>query len=232
MRTPYAQHQGDGCDGKRHRLYCTYVHYSRKIIRQDKESQEGPPVLWLQPGWASAPYTGGRIPGAPLPSRPLEGTEAASGAARPGSAARGRPVSAAADTPSPLGCPRRRLGCLASTYHEGWAPSNACPIAALLAVRPAPCSGFSRTPHAASAPCARGRASVLGPAHPRAVPVLASSRYAASECCARRQHSRPPPEGAPAKPKPPPGQAECKCSSGAGFQRSRPSPAGGAPRQP
>jgi hypothetical protein len=75
--------------------------------------------------------------------------------------------------PAPLGCPCRRLGCQASISHEGWAPSNSCHIAALLAVRPAPCSGFSRTHHAASAPCARGRASVLGPRPPGAVPVLA-----------------------------------------------------------
>jgi len=76
---------------------------------------------------------------------------------RPVSAAVGGPVNAA--TP---GCPRLALGCQASIAHEGWAPSNSCHIAALLAVRPAPCSGFSRTTHAASAPRARGWASVVG----------------------------------------------------------------------
>jgi hypothetical protein len=100
--------------------------------------------------------------------------------------------------------PRLTLGCQASIAHEGWAPSNSGHLAALRAVRPAPCSGFSRTTHAASAPCARGRVFVLGSCPPaRHCRRAAAAANASSTAPLQRQRSRPPP-GTPPKQKPSP----------------------------
>ena len=209
MRAPYVQHRGERYERKCQRAYCTYVQYASTYFSAERERTE------------RRDAAGGRMPGAPLPGRPLQETaakavravlalqppaSASTGCGRrhvlaprglgnalqrtlrlaspicpPGGLAvwhrlRGaapvpRPVSAAADTPSPLGCPA-----------PGWT------------ARPHPESRGSNPRHPR---CGAFRCAARKVGRCARAPALR-----ASAACAQRRRSRPPP-GAPRRQKTP-----------------------------
>jgi len=162
MRAPDVQQRGYGCHRTCHRLYCAYVHYSRKKSTRPRKAKKGHHLLALQSARAATCL------GHPLPACPSRGRRRkAVRAASPLQPRRVFRLAAVAPCLAPRGRGKRAQDAVACHPLSPAAFFRGVPPTSPLAVLPSPVLWGVSSPSASCAAPARAPGRSGGAATPR-----------------------------------------------------------------